>query len=393
MNKLEPLLGSTQLVNSFYEGLTFEQRQFVEALSNGRFLSKTLEKAWAYFDELAANNQTWEMTGTTEPTRAMGKYVLHDVGHDDVRERLGKLTHQLEMLTTKKVHEVSTKKPNPPNQHGVGSSNEGHMEHLKVVTTLCSGREVDKTIYLKATNAIGLRVAPTPSHGEKLSVSAENLEEEINVKKDKSVKNEKVEGKAHEGAGVRNNGEGKSADKESVETPTPAYHPSAPFPQRLRAPKKPNHNAKIYKLFETLKVKRYGILDGANPDAQIPVILGWPFLATSDTIIQCRNGRVKFSFGNMMCDLKIFDLAHQVGDEGNIHELVCLRWITLLSPEVEHAYSLINMEEVQEIQDWMPRFEKLPPITKKGITIKRLTAKTRVKALAIHTEIRLFRGR
>ena len=63
------------------------------------------------------------------------------------------------------------------------------MEHLKVVTTLRSGREVDKTIYPKATNARGLRAASTPSHGERPSVSAENLEEEINVEKDESVKN------------------------------------------------------------------------------------------------------------------------------------------------------------------------------------------------------------
>ncbi|GFY80459.1 hypothetical protein Acr_01g0002680 [Actinidia rufa] len=243
------------------------------------------EEAWDYFDELAANNQTWEMAGTTEPTRATGKYILHDVGDDDVRTQLAKLTRQLEMLTTKKVHEVSTKEshtqalndirshlsklttsmgvaqnergkfpsqpqPNPQGQHSVGSSNEGHMEHLKAVTTLRSGREVDKTIYPKVTNTTGLRTAPIPSYGERPNVSVEKLEEERNVEKDESVENDQVGGKAHEGVGVRNNREGKNVVKESVETPTSAYHPPAPFPQRLRAPKKPNHNAEIYKLFE-----------------------------------------------------------------------------------------------------------------------------------------------
>ncbi|GFS32280.1 hypothetical protein Acr_00g0021700 [Actinidia rufa] len=243
----------------FYEGLMSEQRQFVEALSNGRFLSKTPKETWAYFDELAANNQTWEMADTTKPMRAMGKYVLHDVGDDDVRTQLEKLTCQLEMLTTKKVHELTTSmgaaqnerrkfpsqpQPNPQGQHSVGSSNEGHMEYLKDVTTLRSGRQVDKTIYLKATNAIGPRAAPTLSHGKRPSVS-----EERNVEKDESVENEQVGGKTHEGTGVRNNGEGKNVDKESVETPTPVYHPPAPFPQRLQVPKKPNHNVEIYKLF------------------------------------------------------------------------------------------------------------------------------------------------
>ncbi|GFS41654.1 hypothetical protein Acr_00g0075580 [Actinidia rufa] len=222
-------------IKSAMVGLTSEQRQFVEALSNDRFLSKTPKEAWDYFDELAANNQTWEMAGTTEPTRATSKYILHDVGDDDVMTQLAKLTRQLEMLTTKKVHEVSTKEPNPQGQHSVGSSNEGHMEHLKAVTTLRSGREVDKTIYPKVTNTTGLRTAPIPSYGERPNVSVEKLEEERNVEKDESVENDQVGGKAHEGVGVRNNRE-------------------APFPQRLRAPKKPNHNAEIYKLFEQVKI-------------------------------------------------------------------------------------------------------------------------------------------
>ena len=101
---------------------------------------------------------------------------------------------------------------------------------------------------------------------------------------------------------------------------------------------------------------------------------------------------MNFLFGNMMCDLKIFDVAHQVGDEGSIHEvnyidtivqhhidtellydplLTCL--VTLpttdytLSLEVDHIYSLINMEEVQDIQSWMPKFENLPPITERAL--------------------------
>ncbi|GFS32289.1 hypothetical protein Acr_00g0021770 [Actinidia rufa] len=264
----------SQLVSSFYEGHASEQRQFVEALSNGRFLSKTPEEAWDYFDELAANNQTWEMASTTEPTRATGQYVLHDVGDDDshtqalndIRSHLSKLTTSMGVAQNERGKFPSQPHPNPQGQHSVGSSNEGHMEHLKAVTTLRSGRKVDKTIYPKATNTTGLRTAPIPSHGERPNMSVENLEDERNVKKDESVGNEQVGGKTHEGVRVRNNGEGKNMDKESVETPTPAYHPPAPFPQRLRAPKKPNHNAEIYKLFEQVKIN-IPLLDAVN---QIP---------------------------------------------------------------------------------------------------------------------------
>ncbi|XP_057487086.1 uncharacterized protein LOC130773154 [Actinidia eriantha] len=409
----------------------------------------------------------------------------HTQALNDIRSHLSKLTTSMGVAQNERGKFPSQPQPNPQGQHSVGSSNEGHMEHLKAVTTLRSGREVDKT------NTTGLRAAPIPSYGERPNVSVEKLEEERNVEKDESVENDQVGGKAHEGVGVRNNEEGKNVVKES----------------RLRAPKKPNHDAEIYKLFEQVKiniplldavkqipayakflkdlctVKRtlnvkdkaflmeqvssiiqaktapkykdpgcptvsivigattieHALLDlGASvnllpytvykklglgelkptsvtlqladrsvriprgiiedvlvqvdkfyfpadfivldtqpvsdPDAQIPVILGRPFLATSDAIIQCRNGRVKFSFGNMTCDLKIFDVARQVGDEGSIHEVNYIDTIVQhhidtnllsdplltclvnppttdysLSPEVKHIYSLINVEEVQEI--------------------------------------------
>ena len=38
-----------------------------------------------------------------------------------------------------------------------------------------------------------------------------------------------------------------------------------------------------------------------------------------------------------------------------------------LSPEVEHVYSLINVEEVQEIRGWTPKYENLPPITEMAL--------------------------
>ena len=45
-----------------------------------------------------------------------------------------------------------------------------------------------------------------------------------------------------------------------------------------------------------------------NPRGQIPVILGRPFLATSNALINCRCGLMKLTFGNMTIDLNIFNL-------------------------------------------------------------------------------------
>ena len=47
----------------------------------------------------------------------------------------------------------------------------------------------------------------------------------------------------------------------------------------------------------------------------IPVILGRPFLATSNVLINCRNGLMKLSFGNMTLEMNIFKICKQPGDD------------------------------------------------------------------------------
>ena len=41
----------------------------------------------------------------------------------------------------------------------------------------------------------------------------------------------------------------------------------------------------------------------------VPIILGGPFLATSNVIINCRNGVMQLTFGNMTLELNIFHLS------------------------------------------------------------------------------------
>ena len=48
------------------------------------------------------------------------------------------------------------------------------------------------------------------------------------------------------------------------------------------------------------------IAEGAN---YVPIILGRPFLATSNAIINCRNGVMQLTFGNMTLELNIFHLS------------------------------------------------------------------------------------
>ena len=55
---------------------------------------------------------------------------------------------------------------------------------------------------------------------------------------------------------------------------------------------------------------------GAN---YVPIILGRPFLATCNVIINCRNGVMQLTFGNMTLELNIFHLSKkhmQPAEEG-----------------------------------------------------------------------------
>jgi hypothetical protein len=51
-----------------------------------------------------------------------------------------------------------------------------------------------------------------------------------------------------------------------------------------------------------------------NVEIQIPVILGRPFLAIANALINCRTGIMKLSFGNLTVELNIFDISRQPFD-------------------------------------------------------------------------------
>ena len=61
---------------------------------------------------------------------------------------------------------------------------------------------------------------------------------------------------------------------------------------------------------------------GAN---YVPIILGRPFLATSNAIINCRNGVMQLTFGNMTLELNIFHLSKRhMQPEEDVSEEACI---------------------------------------------------------------------
>ena len=111
----------------------------------------------------------------------------------------------------------------------------------------------------------------------------------------------------------------------------------------------------------------------ANEPNHVPIILGRPFLATANAIINCRNRVMQFTFGNMTLELNIFNLnnkqkllenENQITDEvvsigqyaGN-HSAQELQGTVskgedevLVSPSLPTAGQLLNSKSISEDQ-------------------------------------------
>ena len=124
---------------------------------------------------------------------------------NDVRSQITKLTSSIGNLQQEKGKLPSQPIKNPQGQNSVGSlgSSEGTFEHCKAVTTLRSGKVVDKTI---------------PTKGPSQESQSE------------LVKEDEISDKPH--VTNTNDIDGESGKDEST------HIPPAPYPHRLRAPKK-----------------------------------------------------------------------------------------------------------------------------------------------------------
>ena len=92
------------------------------------------------------------------------------------------------------------------------------------------------------------------------------------------------------------------------------------------------------------------IASGPN---HVPIILGRPFLATSNAIINCRNGVMQLTFDNMTLELNIFHLSNKhklVEDDKQGADEVCLIGQNAGNPKAPKLQAeLVNQDEVV---DW-----------------------------------------
>ena len=110
----------------------------------------------------------------------------------------------------------------------------------------------------------------------------------------------------------------------------------------------------------------------------VPIILGRPFFATSNAIIDCRNGVMQLTFGNMTLELNIFHLSkkHMHQQEDNSEKVCTIEAILeeqaneLLVQDVLSRELVDSNEDQQELQKvsllhgpWRRKIEVLPLLT------------------------------
>ena len=85
------------------------------------------------------------------------------------------------------------------------------------------------------------------------------------------------------------------------------------------------------------------VVVGAN---HVPIILGIPFLATSNAIINCRNGVMQLTFGNMTLELNIFHLSkrHMHSEEDDCEEVCIIDTILEEQANEQQAQDLLTPE-------------------------------------------------
>ena len=140
---------------------------------------------------------------------------------NDVRSQITKLTYSMGNFQQEKGKLPSQTIQNPQGQNSVGVSgpSDGTFEHCKAVTTLRSRKVIDKTIHPKEL-VQGLQNEP---------VGDDEVSDKPHVPRADVIDGEPEQDKA-------------------------SHIPHAPYPHRLRAPKKVNNHYEIYELFKQVKL-------------------------------------------------------------------------------------------------------------------------------------------
>ncbi|KAL6343015.1 hypothetical protein AAG906_017035 [Vitis piasezkii] len=393
------------LVSYFYDGMSSSMKQLLETTCEGDFMSKNPEEAMDFLSYVAEVSRGWDEPNKGEvgkmksqPNAFNAKVGMYTLNEDvDMKAKVAAMTRRLEELELKKIHEVQA-----------------------VAETLVQVRDVKALITLRSGKKVEL---PTPKpHVEKEEEEEIEKREEIKGKKKdiNEVKEDHDSTKAFLTEQVSAIIQCKSPLKyKDPGCPTISVMIGGKVVEKALLDLGASVNLLPYSVYKQLglgelkptsitlsladrsvKTPR-GIIEDVlvqvdnfyypvdfvvldtDPIVKetnyVPIILGRSFLATSNAIINCRNGLMQLTFGNMTLELNIFYMSKKLitPEEEEGPEEVCII-DTLMEEHCNQKMqdklneSLGDLEEglpepsdvLATLQGWRKREEILPLFNK-----------------------------
>ena len=101
-----------QICAYFHQGLSLNNKQYIQLMCAGEFYKKSAREAIQFFDTIAENARTWETNTSLDTAKVhstpTGGGIHHLRENDDLQAKIANLKRKLEAIELKKVNEVTS---------------------------------------------------------------------------------------------------------------------------------------------------------------------------------------------------------------------------------------------------------------------------------------------
>ena len=101
-----------QICMYFHQGLSLNNKQYIQMMCAGEFYEKSVREAIQFFDIIAENARTWETNTSVDTAKVhntpTGGGLHHLRENDDLQAKIANLMRKLEAIELKKVNEVTS---------------------------------------------------------------------------------------------------------------------------------------------------------------------------------------------------------------------------------------------------------------------------------------------
>ena len=101
-----------QICAYFHQGLSLNNKQYIQMMCAGEFYEKSAREEIQLFDTIAENARTWETNTSVDTAKvhstSTGGGIHHLRENDELQAKIANLTRKLEAIELKKVNEVTS---------------------------------------------------------------------------------------------------------------------------------------------------------------------------------------------------------------------------------------------------------------------------------------------